>query len=187
MKWIESGAIAPGSDRTQGGILHRIERMGGQRGLRMAEQRQQVLGRSGAQAEKLDKSTVGDTAARFYSESGIPVRNIAYGFDPGLPHGGIGGFDGLCSLFGGEAFPHLRHGTSKPRKTAPFGDRSQQIGEFEVTVGIDQPRSEHPGIKLGAGTPVGARDTSRRRGCGRRPQPRPPGDCGAGPAVSKAG
>lgn len=92
----------------------------------MAEQRQQVLGRSGAQAEKLDKSTVGDTAARFYSESGIPVRNIAYGFDPGLPHGGIGGFDGLCSLFGGEAFPHLRHGTSKPRKTAPFGDRSHK-------------------------------------------------------------
>ena len=40
----------------------------------MAEQRQQVLGRSGAQAEKLDKSTVGDTAARFYGESGIPVR-----------------------------------------------------------------------------------------------------------------
>lgn len=75
--------IAPGSDRTQGGILHRIERMGGQRSLRMAEQRQQVLGRRGAQTEKLDESMVGDAAARFYGESGIPVRNIAYGFDPG--------------------------------------------------------------------------------------------------------
>ncbi len=152
----------------------------------MAEQRQQVLGRSGAQAEKLDKSTVGDTAARFYGESGIPVRNIAYGFDPGLPHGGIGGFDGLCSLFGGEAFSHLRHGTGKPRKTAPFGDHPQQIGEFEVTVGIDQPRSEHPRHKTRCRDSGRARDTSRRRGYGRRPQPRP-GDCGAGPAVSKAG
>lgn len=129
--------------------------MGGQRSLRMAEQRQQVLGRRGAQTEKLDESMVGDAAARFYGESGIPVRNIAYGFDPGLPHGGIGGFDGLYSLFGGEALPHLRHGTGKPRKTTPFGDRPQQIGEFEVAVGIDQPRSEHPGIELGAGTPVG--------------------------------
>lgn len=140
----------------------------------MAEQRQQVLGRSGAQAEKLDKSTVGDTAARFYGESGIPVRNIAYGFDPGLPHGGIGSFDGLCSLFGGEAFPHLRHGTGKPRKTAPFGDRPQQIGEFEVTVGIDQPRSEHPGIKLGAGTPVGlgTRPDGEDTAVGRNPDPR---------------
>lgn len=152
----------------------------------MAEQRQQVLGRSGAQAEKLDKSTVGDTAARFYGESGIPVRNIAYGFDPGLPHGGIGGFDGLCSLFGGEAFPHLRHSTGKPRKTAPFGDRPQQIGEFEVTVGIDQPRSEHPGIKLGAGTPVGlgTRPDEEDTAVGRNPDQ---GIAGAGPAVSKAG
>ena len=115
-----------------------------------------------------------------------PVRNIAYGFDPGLPHGGIGGFDGLCSLFGGEAFSHLRHGTGKPRKTAPFGDHPQQIGEFEVTVGIDQPRSEHPGIKLGAGTPVGlgTRPDGEDTAVGRNPDQ---GIAEQAPAVSKAG
>ncbi|MFR6635150.1 MAG: hypothetical protein ACLUQ6_10795 [Alistipes onderdonkii] len=123
---------------------------------------------------------------RFYGESGIPVRNIAYGFDPGLPHGGIGGFDGLYSLFGGEALPHLRHGTGKPRKTTPFGDRPQQIGEFEVAVGIDQPRSEHLGIELSV--------PGHRSGSGHVPTERirpsaatPTRDCGADPAVSRAG
>lgn len=122
MKWIESGA-SPRAAIARRGHPAPNRANGGQRSLRMAEQRQQVLGRRGAQTEKLDESMVGDAAARFYGESGIPVRNIAYGFDPGLPHGGIGGFDGLYSLFGGEALPHLRHGTGKPRKTTPFGDR----------------------------------------------------------------
>ena len=110
----------------------------------MAEQRQQVLGRRGADRKKLDESMVGDAAARFYGESGIPVRNIAYGLDPGLPHGGIGGFDGLCTLFGGEALPTCDMARQTPAKPTPFGDRPQQIGEFEVAVGIDQPRASTP-------------------------------------------
>ena len=161
--------VALGGDRPQGRILHRIERMGRQRGVRMAEQGPHGVGRRETQAEKFDESMVGDAAALLDGEGGIAVGDVADGLHSGLPHGGVGSSYGPQPLFGTEPLPDLPHGSGETRETASFGNRAAQVGEFEVAVGIDQSRRQNTGVEFGARHTVGfgtgphGEDTAVRR------------------------
>ena len=147
--------VALGGDRPQGRILYRIERMGRQRGMRMAEQGPHGIGRRETQAEKFDECMISDAAALLDREGGIAVGDVADGLHSGLPHGGVGRCDGPQPLFGTEPLPDLPHGSGETRKTASFGNRAAQVGEFEVAVGIDQSRRQNTGVELGARHTVG--------------------------------
>ena len=149
------GRVALAGKRREGGLLHGVERVGRGRGVGLGEQRREVLRGAAPQSEELGEGVVAQCALPLGGERGHPVGGVAHGTDAAAAHGGVDAVGCAVALLTAHGVAVGPQRADEAPEAAPRGNHPRQVCQFEVAVGVDQPREEHSAVELHAGQTVG--------------------------------